>query len=194
MISFLKGIVASIGENFIILETNEVGFMIYMPTSSLLRLNEGMAVTVHTHMSVSENDISLYGFLSREENNMFKKLITVSGIGPRAALSILSSISVDELKMAIASGDSKLISKSKGVGLKTAQKIVIELKGKFEKEVLSDSTANCEKGDNLDTAISFVEATGISRSQCLKAVSKVQIGPETGVDEIIDIIFKNLSV
>ena len=138
MISYIIGTVDTVSEGFIILENNGIGYKISMPGSSIYAIG-GMdgEVKVYTYMAVKEDDVSLFGFLTRAELEMFKLLITVSGVGPKGAIGILSSISVEELKMAIAAEDHKLIAGAKGIGGKTAQKIVVELKGKIDKEVFA---------------------------------------------------------
>lgn len=195
MISSIKGTVSLIGDSYIVLDCNGVGFQISMPATDIYKLSEGMEVRVCTHLSVREDDLSLYGFLGNDELYMFKQLITVSGIGPKGALSIMSSISVDELKMAIAAGDAKLISGFKGIGLKTAQKLVVDLKGKFKDVIPSGSTqTRMISNNNIETAVMFVESTGISRSQCMKALGRSELSDNANVDEIIDLIFKNLNI
>ena len=196
MINYIKGYVAQIGDGFIVLDNNGIGYLIGMPSTELFRLTEGMEATVFTYMAVREDDISLFGFTSAEDLELFKKLLNVSGVGPKGALGILSSIPGDELKMAIAAGDAKLISKSKGIGLKTAQKIIVELKDKFSKEavVMPKSGASAEKSNDIETAIAFVNSTGVSRTECLKALNKAGAVDDLDVDALIDVIFKNLSI
>ncbi len=195
MINYIKGIVSQIGDGYIVLENNGIGYLIGMPSTELFRLTEGIETTVYTYMAVREDDISLFGFTSSEDLNLFKRLLNVSGVGPKGALAILSSIPGDELKMAIASGDAKLISSSKGIGLKTAQKIIVELKDKFEKEtVVMPKIAGSTAGNDIETAIAFVNSTGVSRTECLKALGKAGTTEGLDVDGLIDAIFKNLSV
>lgn len=195
MINYIKGIVSQIGDGYIVLENNGIGYLIGMPSTELFRLTEGIETTVYTYMAVREDDISLFGFTSSEDLNLFKRLLNVSGVGPKGALAILSSIPGDELKMAIASGDAKLISSSKGIGLKTAQKIIVELKDKFEKEtVVMPKIAGSAAGNDIETAIAFVNSTGVSRTECLKALGKAGTTAGLDVDGLIDAIFKNLSV
>ena len=197
MISFIKGTISFIGDSYIILEANSMGFQISMPSTALYSLSEGMEVMVHTHLAVREDDMSLYGFLSQEDLYMFKQLLGVSGIGPKGALGILSSITSEELRMAIASGDAKLIASAKGIGLKTAQKLVVDLKGRF-KNVLPSAVLSSggvsSSGSNVETAILVAQATGVSRAQSIKALSQVEIAPDADVDMIIDLIFKNLKI
>lgn len=195
MISFIKGTVSFIGDSYIILESGIMGFTISMPSTALFRLSEGMEVKIHTHLAVREDDLSLYGFLSQEDLLMFRQLITVSGVGPKAAMGILSAITTEELKMAIASGDAKLISSAKGIGLKTAQKLVVDLKGKF-KNVLPSGLAAAAPAvtGSVETAIMFAQSTGITRAQCMKALSGTDIPADADVDAIIDLIFKNVKL
>ena len=194
MISFIKGTISYIGDSFVILECNHMGFQISMPSTALFRLTEGMEVTVYTHLAVKEDDLSLYGFLGMDDLQMFKQLITVSGVGPKGALQILSSISTEELKMAIASGDAKLISSAKGIGLKTAQKLVVDLKGRFKNELpVSGISSGKLKSSNLEMAVLFAQSTGISRTQCMNALSKTKLPDDADVELIIDSIFKNLN-
>ena len=194
MISFIKGTISYIGDSFVILECNHMGFQISMPSTALFRLTEGMEVTVYTHLAVKEDDLSLYGFLGMDDLQMFKQLITVSGVGPKGALQILSSISTEELKMAIASGDAKLISSAKGIGLKTVQKLVVDLKGRFKNELpVSGISSGKLKSSNLEMAVLFAQSTGISRTQCMNALSKTKLPDDADVDLIIDSIFKNLN-
>ena len=197
MISYIKGIVAQINDNHIVLDNHGMGYTIQMPLSSMYSLTEGEEVTIHTYMAFGKEDVSLCGFVSRSELEMFKLLLKVSGIGPKGALNILSSVNVDTLKMAIASGDDKLIAASKGISAKTAQKIIVELKGKINKELLSDGINVTKAASREDTrvseAISAVVATGFDRTSCVRALSNMEIADEMTVDEIIDLIFANIT-
>lgn len=182
MISYIVGKVSSVNENSIILENNGIGYYITMPGSSLYAIgNMDGDVKVHTFMAVKEDDVSLYGFLTSAELEMFRLLITVSGVGPKGAIGILSSITVDELKMAIVSEDSKLIGSAKGIGSKTAQKIVVELKGKISKEVAASSgstaassSAFSAKRSEVTEAIDALEALGFSRSSAVRAINQIE--------------------
>ncbi len=193
MISYIIGNVTAVSDSHIILENNGIGYMITMPSSSIYAIgNMDGDVKVHTYMAVKEDDVSLYGFLTAAELEMFKMLITVSGVGPKGAIGILSAITVDELKMAIAAEDSKLIAAAKGVGSKTAQKIVVELKGKVGKDVFASqgslsasSGAFSGKRTAVHEAIDALEALGFSRSSSVRAID--QLGSLDGmtVSEII---------
>jgi Holliday junction DNA helicase RuvA len=126
MIAQLKGSVSSIGAGFVVLDVHGVGYKIY--TSFVSR--EGSEIMLWTHLAVRETALDLYGFKHREELSLFELLVSVSGIGPKSALAILSMASVETLRSAIASGDTSYLTKVSGIGRKTAQKIVLELKEK----------------------------------------------------------------
>ena len=185
MISYIIGTVAGIEENSIVLENGGIGYRIFMPGPSAYALTPGSEVKVYTYMAVREDDVSLFGFTSAPDLEMFRMLLTVNGVGPKAALGILSSIETDELKMAIAAEDPKLISGAKGVGAKTAQKIILELKGKISKDVLSGAGADGllkaavqpKAHSAAAEAVEVLEALGFSRSESTEALSQV-VGAE----------------
>lgn len=197
MIGYIKGTVAKINENNIIIDNNGMGYLVNMPLSSLFRLQEGMEITIYTYMAFGKEDVSLCGFLSNEDLEMFKNLLKVSGIGPKGALNILSSVDTETLKMAIISGDDKLIATSKGISAKTAQKIILELKGKVNKDLVNEGVILGNKisqsNSNIDEAINTVVATGFDRTTCMKAIAKMDIKDSMSVDEIIDAIFANIN-
>jgi len=198
MISYIIGDVTYVSEGQIILENNGIGYSVTMPGSSLYRLSQSDTdVKVYTYMAVREDDVSLFGFLTRAELEMFKLLITVSGVGPRGAIGILSSISVDDLKMAIAAEDDRLIAGAKGVGKKTAQKIVVELKGKIDKEMTASSPAGSQlPGTGLvaktasGEAVDALEALGFSRTASVRAVSLLEITDDMTASDIIGAALK----
>ncbi len=196
MIGYIKGTVAGIEDSFIILDNHGIGYQIHMPLSSMFKLNEGMETTIYTYMAFGKDDVSLCGFLSRAESDMFKLLLKVSGIGPKGAMNILSAVDTDTLKMAILTGDDKLIAASKGISAKTAQKIILELKGKVGKEmpVLAKSVSGGSEDQRslINQAVDVVAATGFDRTKCMKAVSQIEITPEMDLDRLIDAIFMNI--
>lgn len=197
MIGYIKGTVASIEDNYIILDNHGIGYLINMPLSSMFKLSEGMETTVYTYMAFGKDDVSLCGFLSRAESDMFKMLLKVSGIGPKGALNILSAADADTLKLAILTGDDKMIAASKGISAKTAQKIILELKGKISKEmpdVAADvqAAAGTDERSLINQAVDVVAATGFDRAKCMRAVSKIEITPDMDLDKLIDEIFVNI--
>ncbi len=133
MISFLVGVIEEKKENLLILDVNGVGFELSVSNNTLVSLPfEGERTKIFTYMSVREDGISLFGFSNIEERNLFNKLITVSGIGPKLAITILSGLSLSDLTTAIAKEDVKLLSKIKGLGKKTAERLCLELKDKLD--------------------------------------------------------------
>jgi Holliday junction DNA helicase RuvA len=132
MIASLQGAVESLGSDWAIVNVGGVGFRVYMPTSVLSTLGAvGESVKLHTHLHVKEDDISLYGFSSANELQLFETLIGVSGLGPRLALAMLSTMSVEQLTMAIATGSTALLTSVPGIGKKMAERLVLELKDKI---------------------------------------------------------------
>ena len=132
MIASLQGAVESLGSDWAIVNVGGVGFRVYMPTSVLSTLGAvGESVKLHTHLHVKEDDVSLYGFGSPNELQLFETLIGVSGLGPRLALAMLSTMNVEQLTMAIATGSTDLLTSVPGIGKKMAERLVLELKDKI---------------------------------------------------------------
>ena len=135
MIGFIKGELAEVKENYLVLETGNIGYEIALPTSAIMELPPRKStVKIYTYLHVKEDALSLYGFLTKDDLEMFKLLITVNGIGPKGALGILSGITADEIRFAVLAEDAKAIAKAPGIGPKTASKFILELKDKFKLE------------------------------------------------------------
>lgn len=180
MISFVKGLLSEVFEDVIIIENNGVGFEIHVPLSVINYLpNIGEEIKVYTYMHVREDEMSLFGFLSRDDMNVFKQLITVSGIGPKGALAILSTISADDLRYAVISDDAKSISAAPGIGIKTAQKLIIELKGKLGDMALKNNDIpeflkQTDTSDARSEAAAALVSLGYSNAEAVSAVKKVE--------------------
>lgn len=137
MISYVKGILAEKAKDRIVVESGMMGIGIFVPMSVLEVLPPlGEEVKIYTHLQVREDDMSLYGFLSRSDLEMFRQLLGVNGIGPKGALGILSALRPEDLRLAVMTGDAKAISRAPGVGAKTAQRIILDLKDKVQAEDL----------------------------------------------------------
>ena len=134
MISFIRGTVADLTENSAIIESNCIGFEINMTGNALAQLHIGQEVKLHTYFQVREDAMVLYGFFNKDDLQVFKLLLGVNGVGPKAALGVLAGITADELRFAVLSDDVKTLSKAPGIGKKTAQKLILELKDKLAKE------------------------------------------------------------
>ena len=131
MISFIRGTVADLTENSAIIESNCIGFEINMTGNALAQLHIGQEVKLHTYFQVREDAMVLYGFFNKDDLQVFKLLLGVNGVGPKAALGVLAGITADELRFAVLSDDVKTLSKAPGIGKKTAQKLILELKDKL---------------------------------------------------------------
>ncbi len=200
MISYIKGKIEYISEDFIIVDNGGIGYKIYV-SPNLMSNSKGIGETVKifTYMSVREDDISLYGFESFEELEIFNKLITVSGIGPKGALGIISTISPSDFVMAVISEDVSTISKAPGVGKKTAQRIILELKDKFntenfvEEKIFGESKGlfSVVSKDYKFEAIEALSTLGYSRSEAVKAVSAIECEGLT-TEDILKLALKKL--
>lgn len=184
MISYISGIYAGHSTDAVIIECNGIGFCIRVPETVFNRLPaKNSEFKLYTYLHVKEDAMQLYGFISREEQEMFELLIGVSGIGPKGALGILSALSMDTLRFAIYAQDAKTIAKAPGIGLKTAQKMILELKDKISladtlgeqsEEVAGTGTANSAASANRAEAIEALTALGFSASEAVRAVSGVK--------------------
>lgn len=178
MIGYIRGTIEEIGEDSIIVECSRIGFLIHVPMNrAFTGLRIGEEVKIHTYMSVREDDISLYGFLTKDDLEAYKLLLLVSGVGPKAALGVLSQMDADTLRVAVLTEDTAAIAKAPGLGKKTAQKIILELKDKFHlediasiREVTGESAP--ENDEAAQDAVQALVALGYSGSEALKAVRK----------------------
>ena len=173
MIKYIRGTYAMTFESGIVVETaSGIGFAVHVPAGSpLYRSREGEEVMVYTLMIVKEDDISLYGFHNKESLELFRMLITVNGVGAKAAMSMMGSMSADTLRRAILFEDVKEISKANGVGKKTAERLILELKDKLGK--LEVSAAAEGMPDSRTEAINALIALGYTKAEAFAAVAKV---------------------
>lgn len=201
MIGFVRGLLAEKGNGYIIVDVNGIGYEVYVPVNSGAYLREeGQEVKVYTAMMVREDDVSLYGFSRKGELDAFKKLITVSGVGAKAAISILSSFTMEQLQQAIVFEDAKALTKANGIGKKTAERIVLELKDKFSASN-QDGEPAAEEGDagtltsgaadGRSEAVSALMALGYTRGEAAGALASVKEKNLTA-EEYIKLALKNL--
>lgn len=178
MYAYFKGKLAYVGEDSIILDVHDVGYRILLSPASIAYLpNIGEEVCLYTYTSVREDAIWLYGFLNHDDLEIFKKCITVSGIGPKGGMAILSVMDADALRFAILSGDAKAIAKAPGIGAKTAQRLILELKDKISVEdvlIKRESEGVQTKAANhshvIEEAVEALVSLGYSATDSLKAV------------------------
>lgn len=193
MIGFVKGIVDSVGENYALIDVNGVGYEVNIGSGTAEELSGIKGeVKLYTYMAVREDDMSLYGFLHKDELEIFKLLIKVSGIGPKGAQAILSVMNVSDLRFAILTGDAKAISRAPGIGGKTAQKLIVELKDKigdvasYDTEGISGvvSAGEAPVRDERTEAAEALIALGYSQTEAYKAVKSAEV-PEGADANII---------
>lgn len=195
MISYIIGVVDTIESDRVIIENHEVGYSIFMPQASLEIIGVGEKIKIYTYFSVREDAMQLFGFLSKDELELFKKLIGVSGVGPKGGLAIISACPGDALQMAIISGDAKAISKAQGIGAKTAQRIIIELKDKIDiNDMISVNATETANNDSTvqSDVIEALLALGYSRTDAFNAVKKVEISDDTDVETALKSALKNI--
>lgn len=200
MIAFLNGELSAIYEDRIIIEVSGIGYNVLMPASSIAILpGIGNNVKIYTYLSVREDAMWLYGFTTKDDLDLYKLLITVNGVGPKAALQLLSFMDGNDLKFAILSSDSKSISKAPGIGPKTAQRIIIDLKDKidllntFESKMAKPSISAPKLSDEKNEAIDALVALGYAQKDAYAAVSSVELGDDAKVEDILKLALRNIS-
>ena len=175
MISYIRGELCDIEEQKAIVDVNGVGYGIYMPQQALSLLPPmGQQVKIHTYLNIREDAMQLFGFLTKEDLNVFRLLIGVNGIGPKAGLNILSCLSPDELRFAVLSGDAKAISATPGIGKKTAEKLILELKDKLNIEDMLEHAAH--GGDSEDLASGTDTASNTMQAEAVQALTALGYG------------------
>ena len=202
MIAYIKGTVEEILEDRVILETGNMGYNIFMPMGAVEHLlHKGQEIKIHTYLNVKEEALQLFGFLTRDDLNTFKLLLGVNGIGPKAALGVLSGLSADELRFAVLADDVKTISRAPGIGKKTAQKLILELKDKFNiqealemkaEHVQMPGTGETDLTDMKKEAVEALTALGYSGADALRAVKKVELTPDMSVEILLKVALKNM--
>ena len=198
MYAYINGEIVDITEDNVVLECQDIGYNIKVPFSVVQKLpGIGSQVRIYTYTCVREDAFILYGFLTRDDLWIFKKLITVNGIGPKGALGILSAMTADDLRFAIIAGDSKAIAKAPGIGAKSAERIILDLKDKitFEPDSLSETDMNVSSSSSIDStakneAIEAMSALGYSPAEALKAVKQIEITPDMDAGAILKAALK----
>jgi Holliday junction DNA helicase RuvA len=184
MIASLHGRLESISDDWAIINVNGIGFQVYMPTSTLSTLgSRGQEVHIYTHLHLREDNVTLYGFASPDELGLFEILIGVSGIGPKLALSMLSAMSVEQLSMAIATGNTDLLTAVPGIGKKIAARLVLELKDKIGAELITAPAAQLAQ-ENADV-LAALTSLGYSVAEASRAVASLPSAPDLTLEEKI---------
>ncbi len=201
MIYYIRGILTEYTDEGVVLEAGGVGYQITVPTSLLAELPApGEEVRLYTYYQVSEDAEKLFGFATREERTLFTQLIKVNGIGPKLAVSVMSVLSADALRLAVISGDVKAIAQAPGMGKKTAEKLILELKDKIDAaQVLNASLPPAAAGsaavlsDAFSEAVAALQSLGYSSSEALKTVRSLDASDDWTVDEILQAAFRKLA-
>lgn len=207
MISYVKGPLMEVSGDIIVIEAGNVGLEIRVPVSLLDQLpGTGETVKIYTYFQVREDAMSLYGFLHRQDREMFQQLLGVTGIGPKGALGILSAMRPDDLRLAIISGDAKAISRAPGIGIKTAQRVILDLKDKISPDdlftVLGDgenpdeagaNTAADVRGDAAREAVQALVALGYSNMEAARAVRKAEVTEDMTAEDVLKASLRHLS-
>ena len=194
MIAYLRGRVMAITEETIVLDVNGVGYEVYCSGGAFRKAVQGEVAEIYTYLQVKEDGMSLFGFADTHEKELFMKVLSVQGVGPKLGIAILSGLSVDEFTLAVQTADVKRLSAVKGLGKKTAEKIVLELHGKISAaEVMSasgdDITSTPEPTTKLnkveEEAVSALMGLGFAKAESVQAVKKARESGANNVEEII---------
>ena len=205
MISYLRGVLAALEEDKAIIDVGGVGYGVFMPGRAMGKLPPvGREVKIHTYLNVKEDAMQLYGFLTRDDLTVFRLLIGVNGIGPKGGLGILSALSPDDLRFAVLSNDVKAICAAPGIGKKTAEKMILELRDKLKLEdALAHIAAGTEAevpgetavyGEIQSEAVQALVALGYGSTEALKAVRKVEIQESTEVEDVLKLALKYMAL
>ncbi len=201
MYSYIRGILAEIEEDKIVVEANGIGYNIYTTAQTFDYLpSMGEEVKVYTYLHLREDVMMLYGFLTKDDLRVFKLLIGVNGIGPKGALAILSVMTTDDLRFAVLGDDAKAIAKAPGVGAKTAQRLILELKDKlsledaFEQKLEHQQATPVSNAKGVkNEAVEALVALGYSSSEALKALNGIEVADETDVEDLLKAALKNMA-
>ena len=200
MYSYIKGTLAEIADGYIVIDNHGIGYQIQTSANSIDELPPlGAEVKIYTYLHVKEDGMALFGFPAKETLKIFQLLLRVNGIGPKGALGILAALSVEELRFAVLAGDVKAISKAPGIGAKSAQRIILELKDKLNIEDLYTETQTepksaPEKGDSArNEAVQALVALGYSSSEALSAITKADVSQKADVEDILKAALKAMA-
>lgn len=182
MIARLRGTVEDRGPDWLLVDVGGVGFQAFCPSGTVAGAKQGQQITLHTHLAVREDGMTLYGFATAHEQRLFQILTGVTGVGPRVALALLSVMDADELSYAIASGNAAALSRAQGVGQKLASRIVLELHGKLT----SDAPVTVPGVESEDVTAALM-ALGYSQAEAAEAVARSEMPEHATVEEKVRI-------
>ncbi len=195
MYAFISGRIADASNGRVVLENNGIGYEMLVSNATFARACEtGKNIQLYTYLRVSDDGVALYGFITPEEKGMFLKLITVSGVGPKVALALLSGISLKDLGLALVTGDTKMLTGIKGIGKKTAERIILELRGSADvaAQGILDGTEKLTADSSTNDALAALVALGLSRGESVKAVERALALGASETEKIIALALKSL--
>ncbi|EAQ42386.1 Holliday junction branch migration protein RuvA [Polaribacter sp. MED152] len=193
MITQVRGRLVEKSPTEVVIDCNGVGYLLHISLNTFSGLPEDENVVLYTHLSIRDDAHTLFGFINKTEREVFKLLISVSGVGPSIARTMCSSMTSDEIQQAIASENVAVIQSVKGIGAKTAQRVIVDLKDKILKTFNIDEVSVSASNTNKDEALSALEVLGFNRKQSDKVVNTVlKANPDASVENIIKLALKNL--
>ena len=196
MIGYLKGNLLFADDGVAVIDVNGVGYEVICSGAVYAELLKNRYGEVYTYTAVKEDGVSLYGFVSQEEKKIFLKLVSVSGVGPKMGIAVLSSMNVKDLTAKIAFGDVKGLSQVKGLGKKTAERIVLELRDKLGAAVSDgdgvSAVSGFDSGEETDDAIVALMGLGFSRAECVQAVKKAKAAGAETIQQTISFALKSM--
>jgi len=192
MYEYLNGVIADLGENYAVVDINGIGFRTICSQNTIKDLKVGKVTKIYTNLIARDDNVVLYGFSNKSELNIFKLLTSVSGVGPKVAMSVLSSLKTDELTLAIATKDFKELTRAPGVGKKTAERIVLELKDKINSGSNIISAASSEDTDIIIQVVQALISLGYNYNEASMALSSIE-NKDKPVDSLIKEALKRLS-
>ncbi len=192
MIAYLKGKLVSKDPTCVVVDVNGVGYNVRISLHTYSKLKDSESCLIHTYLHVKEDAHTLFGFFEKEEKALFQHLISISGVGPNTALMLHSSLSVDELERAILHENVAIIQKVKGIGAKTAQRIILELKDKIKKESFSKPSSEVPGNAVRAEALSALQTLGINKLTAEKTIDQViaKYGSTLSLEELIKLVLK----
>ncbi|MCP1101112.1 Holliday junction DNA helicase RuvA [Aequitasia blattaphilus] len=198
MIAYVKGRVEGIYDTGVVVDVRGIGYFVFMSPAAMSVLPKGEEVKIHTYMNVKEDAMQLFGFLTREDLDIFKLIIGVNGIGPKGGQQILSVLTPEELRFAVLSKDAKAIAKAPGIGKKTAEKLILELSDKIHVEDTLEirnkegAYGGAVIDPRLEESILAMAALGYDNGEAIKAVKKIKITDDMTVEAILKQALKNI--
>ena len=193
MITQVRGRLIEKNPTEVVVDCNGVGYLLHISLNTFSSLPDDEAVVLYTHLSIREDAHTLFGFFTKTEREVFKLLISVSGVGPSIARTMCSSMTAEEIQHAIASENVPLIQSVKGIGAKTAQRVIVDLKDKILKTFNMDEVSTFTSNTNKDEALSALEVLGFNKKQSEKVISTIlKENPEATVENLIKLALKNL--